>query len=66
MLPSKLRVEFFSKFATGMKTTSMFHVETTLRLQGERTEKVRKGQRWSRHAWLFLHSFVGRHQNSLH
>lgn len=52
-LPSKLRVEFFSKFPTGMKTTSMFHTETTLRLQGERTEKVRKGQRWSRHACFY-------------
>lgn len=36
-LPSKLRVEFFSKFRTGMKTTSMFHTMPS-------GEKYRKSQ----------------------
>lgn len=52
MLPSKLGMESFSKFPTGTKITSMFDMETILHLQGESTEKVRKGQRWSRHTWL--------------
>lgn len=64
-LPPKLRVECFSKFPTGMKTTSILHMDMILHLHGERTEKVRKGQRWSRHAWFLLHSFVRKHQTSV-
>lgn len=40
-LPSKLRVEFFSKFTAGKKTTSMFHVKKGQKKSGK--DRVREG-----------------------